>query len=392
VFAQQPVVQVVDATGNPVSGDRTIAVELGVGTGTLSGTLTANTGAGSTATFTDLRISGTVGTKTLLFSSGTLTPAESNEIELTAGPAASIGRQAGNNQTAPAGTAVPTDPAVIVRDASNNPVAGVTVSFEVTAGGGTVDPASATTGANGIATVSSWTLGTTPGPNALTATASVGSVVFDATGTSVNTAPTAQADAFSVDEDGTLSQTAPGVLLNDSDPDAGETLTAVLVGPAPAGDFQLNSDGSFTYTPQPDFNGVVTFDYRANDGEANSNTVTVTITVNAVNDDPGFTPGGDPEVSVLFSPPEFTQAGWATEISPGPPDESAQTVQLQVTLNDPADADAFEVPPAISEDGTLTFTRAPLVLAARIIGLTVVAVDDGGAMSTPQNLAIAFVL
>jgi hypothetical protein len=41
----------------------------------------------------------------------------------------------------------------------------------------------------------------------------------------------------------------------------------------------LNSDGSFTYTPNASFTGTDTFTYRANDGSADSNLATVTITV-----------------------------------------------------------------------------------------------------------------
>ena len=48
----------------------------------------------------------------------------------------------------------------------------------------------------------------------------------------------------------------------------------------------LNADGSFTYTPNANFNGADSFTYTANDGTADSNVATVTITVDAVNDAP----------------------------------------------------------------------------------------------------------
>ena len=48
----------------------------------------------------------------------------------------------------------------------------------------------------------------------------------------------------------------------------------------------LNSDGSFTYTPDAAFIGDDTFTYHAFDGTSSSNTVTVTITVDPVNDPP----------------------------------------------------------------------------------------------------------
>ena len=48
----------------------------------------------------------------------------------------------------------------------------------------------------------------------------------------------------------------------------------------------LNADGSFTYTPNANFNGTDSFTYTASDGTAGSNVATVTITVDAVNDAP----------------------------------------------------------------------------------------------------------
>ncbi|MEO8294602.1 MAG: Ig-like domain repeat protein [Gemmatimonadota bacterium] len=84
------------------------------------------------------------------------------------GPATQIQMVTGNNQSAPIGTSLGTRPTVIVRDALNNPVSGVTVSFAVTGGGGSVSPGSVATNANGLADVG-WTLGPSSGTNTLTA-------------------------------------------------------------------------------------------------------------------------------------------------------------------------------------------------------------------------------
>ena len=49
----------------------------------------------------------------------------------------------------------------------------------------------------------------------------------------------------------------------------------------------LNADGSFTYTPDPGFNGTDRFTYTVTDDDgAVSNIATVTFTVNDVNDPP----------------------------------------------------------------------------------------------------------
>jgi VCBS repeat-containing protein len=100
-----------------------------------------------------------------------------------------------------------------------------------------------------------------------------------------NTAPVANNDpGYSVDEDGSL--VAVSVLSNDSDAN-GDSLTAGLdTGPTHAAVFNLNSDGTFSYSPSANFHGTDTFTYNANDGTLDSNVATVTITVNPVNDDP----------------------------------------------------------------------------------------------------------
>jgi Big-like domain-containing protein len=80
------------------------------------------------------------------------------------------GTSTADGQHAPAGTAVPIPPSVIIADAYGNPIAGVPVTFAVGLGGGSVTGANATTDAKGIATVGSWTLGSV-GTNTLIATA-----------------------------------------------------------------------------------------------------------------------------------------------------------------------------------------------------------------------------
>jgi adhesin/invasin len=99
-----------------------------------------------------------------------------------------VAAAAGDGQSATVGTAVSTPPAVVVRDAGGTPVAGVPVTFAVASGGGSVNDAVATTGADGVATVGRWTLGDAAGANSLTATVgaegvSGNPVTFTATGT-----------------------------------------------------------------------------------------------------------------------------------------------------------------------------------------------------------------
>ncbi|MCP4708379.1 MAG: tandem-95 repeat protein [Planctomycetes bacterium] len=101
-----------------------------------------------------------------------------------------------------------------------------------------------------------------------------------------NDPPIANDEAFSTDEDIVLAVAAAnGVLANDTDIEHDPLTANVVVNPA-NGILSLNENGSFTYTPNQNFNGTDTFTYRANDGSDDSNTATVTIVVNPINDAP----------------------------------------------------------------------------------------------------------
>ena len=102
-----------------------------------------------------------------------------------------------------------------------------------------------------------------------------------------NGSPIAEPDTYGAfDEDTTLIVDAlTGVLANDSDPE-NDSLTAVLVSGPANGVLTLNDDGSFSYTPDENYNGSDSFTYKATDGTSFSNEVTVTLSVTAVNDAP----------------------------------------------------------------------------------------------------------
>jgi hypothetical protein len=85
-------------------------------------------------------------------------------------------------------------------------------------------------------------------------------------------------------------------LANDTDSD-GDLLTAIPVDSPTNGTLVLNSDGSFTYTPNLNFNGTDLFTYMANDGASDSDVATVTITVNPVVDPPIADAGPDQTVN-----------------------------------------------------------------------------------------------
>jgi hypothetical protein len=137
-------------------------------------------------------------------------------------------------------------------------------------------------------------------------------------------------------------------------------------------------DGTLTYTPAADANGVANATVIAHDdgGTANGGADTslpasFTLTVVPVNDAPSFTAG--PNQTVVSVLGAQSVSGWATGISPGPANESSQSVTFTVTADNPG---LFAVQPAVGADGKLTYT--PALLAVGTATVTVRAVDNGG--------------
>jgi VCBS repeat-containing protein len=127
----------------------------------------------------------------------------------------------------------------------------------------------------------------------------------------VNDPPAANSDAYATGEETTLAVAVPGVLGNDTDAE-GNWLTALLDGGPAKGLLTLKPDGSFSYVPNVDFSGQVTFTYHANDGTADSNVTTVTIIVNAVNDPP-FADAG-PDQTVFVGDTIFLDGSWSYDV------------------------------------------------------------------------------
>jgi adhesin/invasin len=201
----QPVLQLQDLAGSPLAREGvSVTVQIASGPGTLSGTTSRLSDPAGSVAFTDLTISGAAGARTLIFASSGYAPATSTPISIGVGATASVTASAGTGQTAPAGTAVPVRTAVVVKDAGGTPVAGVTVAFVVTGGGGSVTGGNPTTGTDGVATVGSWTLGNSAGPNTLRATVGAEAV----TGNPVTFTATALAGPASADKSSVTA--APG--------------------------------------------------------------------------------------------------------------------------------------------------------------------------------------
>ncbi len=158
-------------------------------------------------------------------------------------------------------------------DQNNRVITGLSFTWSV------VDPAAGSIDDSGLFTAGT-VEGTYPDVVKTEAESIAGYASVSITMLTPNNAPVAVDDAYSVDENTTITVAAPGVLANDSDVD-GDPLRAVLVSDVSNGTLTLNDDGSFSYTPAPDYTGSDSFTYVANDGQADSNIATVSITVNA---------------------------------------------------------------------------------------------------------------
>ena len=140
----------------------------------------------------------------------------------------------------------------------------------------------------------------------------------------------------------------------------------------------VDVDGRLTFTPAANQFGSTTVTiFLSDNGGTNNGGVdrsadqTFNITVNAVNDAPAFIPG--PDQTLIAGAADYTVDNWATDISTGPDNESAQTVTFNVN-ND--NNNLFATPPAINANGDLTFGIAEGVSGSATVSVSLS--DDGG--------------
>lgn len=106
----------------------------------------------------------------------------------------------------------------------------------------------------------------------------------------VNTPPQAAPDEYEATEDDVLNvPVSEGVMRNDLDAED-EPFTLTLATSTTNGELVLQGDGSFQYTPNPNFDGTDQFTYFLNDGIDDSEPTTVTIRVTPINDLPSSSP------------------------------------------------------------------------------------------------------
>ncbi|WOO40240.1 tandem-95 repeat protein [Rubellicoccus peritrichatus] len=161
------------------------------------------------------------------------------------------------------------------------------------------------------------------------------------------------------------------ITANDSDPE-GAAVAVTDVFNSVNCDVQLNQDGTVTVTPLADYVGVVSFQYRINDGFLNSEPANVTLNLAPVNDAPYFTYATELSVQEDSGPHSF--ANWAN-FNPGPTNELTQQ-PLSYTVTNLSNPTLFAVAPAIALDGSISFEPAADAFGECLV--SVVVRDDGG--------------
>ena len=139
-LAQQPVVQLQDGSNTPVAqAGVVVAATIASGGGTLGGNVSAITNANGVATFSNLSITGSTGSRTLGFSSPPLAGATSSSIMVTSPPTQLVlTTQPGGAATS--GVALAPQPVVQLADGNGGAVsqAGVVVTAALASGSGTL--------------------------------------------------------------------------------------------------------------------------------------------------------------------------------------------------------------------------------------------------------------
>jgi hypothetical protein len=187
-----------------------------------------------------------------------------------------------------------------------------------------------------------------------------------------NRRPVAVTDSYSVEAGRTLMVPAPGVILNDSDPD-GDTLTARVTRNVQNGVLTLRVDGSFIYTPNSGYVGPDDFRYVVRDGVQDSNTVTAVLNVLAPAVEPPVAPApyAAPIVTLMNRP-------GVTRVVSGDPNVF-DTFTYEIT-SPPAHGTVI-----LTTTGIVNYTPAPGYTGPDSMG---VRVTDQGGLSGTTTIAI----
>ncbi|TSC66640.1 MAG: adhesin/invasin [Candidatus Doudnabacteria bacterium Gr01-1014_77] len=174
------VVKVLDQHGAAFSGASVTFTA--IGGGTVTGNATTNASGNAQTNWT---LGSAPGSQSVNACVAGVTTCATFTATATVPIATSLQKLSGDGQTAAGNTAFATKPSVKVLDETGATMAGVSVTFTVTGGSGSITGGSATTNATGIATVGNWLAGPIGGIHKLRAAAAgiTNTVEFTSTGT-----------------------------------------------------------------------------------------------------------------------------------------------------------------------------------------------------------------
>jgi len=246
------------------------------------------------------------------------------------------------------------------------------------------------------------------------------SAVVTITVTGANQAPTPIDDDVATDADDVLSVAAPGLLANDTDPDAGDTLTVVAetITSTLGASVTLNADGSFSYDPTAVAALIAlpagqttqdSFTYTVRDVVGAEATAIVSITVTGVNDAPqaGDDTGATSEDALLSAAPG---ALFANDSDPDTNDTFEAELTTPTTAlgakvgimnngsyfydpRDSAQLQALKAGETVEDTFTYTIKDAAGLTATATVTITVTGVNDApvavdDADDTPEDVIL----
>jgi uncharacterized delta-60 repeat protein len=167
----------------------------------------------------------------------------------------------------------------------------------------------------------------------------------------INDTPVANSDSYNTGEDVVLNGST--VLVNDTDIDGDSlTISTTAISTTVNGDLTLNSNGTFVYTPNLNFNGSDSFTYQLDDSNGGTAQAVVDITVNSGNDNP------------VVNDDSFTMSEDAVLV--------VNSVDAEKILANDSDADGDSL--TVNTTPTIDVSHGSLVLS-----------DDGGFTYTPNG-------
>ncbi|MAD89651.1 MAG: hypothetical protein CMK64_08115 [Pseudoalteromonas sp.] len=190
---------------------------------------------------------------------------------------------------------------------------------------------------------------------------------------SVNDAPVATAQSVDLDEDGSL------VITLAATDEENDDLSFSIATNVASGSLVQQTETTWLYTPNADFNGADSFTFIANDGTDDSSEATVSITVNAVNDKPvasaqSVSGDEDTDITITLAATDTENSELTYRIVTAPVSGSASLVGNVVTYRGDADFNG-------SDSFTFVANDAELDSDEVTVSITIDSVNDAPTIS-----------